>query len=139
MFLNLESLLCAKFGLASNEVIEFWLSPYFFSLEERQRAERRTRETKGLQHSPRWFDPSSEIAPTPWGDLEVYRYNGKYDEYRAAMDSSDNVEEIDIGSTEFNPWQYANLATEWDIHHVCLPLHVWFPFLFSQLALIVLG
>ncbi|CAL5388301.1 unnamed protein product [Camellia sinensis] len=81
-------------------------------LEEKQRAEKRTRETKGEQFTPRWFDPSSEIAPTPWGELEVYRYNGKYDEHRAAMDSSSNIEETDIGSMDFNPWQYGNLATE---------------------------
>ncbi|KAE9455602.1 hypothetical protein C3L33_12498, partial [Rhododendron williamsianum] len=81
-------------------------------LEERQRAEKRIKETKGLQHTPRWFDPTSEIAPTPWGELEVYHYNGKYDEHRAAMDGSDDIEEIDIRSTEFNPWQYGNLATE---------------------------
>ncbi|CAL5351297.1 unnamed protein product [Camellia sinensis] len=81
-------------------------------LEERQRAEKRIRESKGQQHIPRWFDPSSDVAPTPWGDLEVYQYNGKYDEHRAAMDSSDNIGEIDVRSTEFNPWQYGNLATE---------------------------
>ncbi|KAG5553939.1 hypothetical protein RHGRI_011714 [Rhododendron griersonianum] len=81
-------------------------------LEERQRAEKRIKETKGLQHTPRWFDLTSEIAPTPWGELEIYHYNGKYDEHRAAMDGSGDIEEIDISSTEFNPWQYGNLATE---------------------------
>ncbi|XP_058209101.1 oxysterol-binding protein-related protein 3C-like [Rhododendron vialii] len=81
-------------------------------LEERQRAEKRIKETKGLQHTPRWFDLTSEIAPTPWGELEVYHYNGKYDEHRAAMDGSGDIEEIDIRSTEFNPWQFGNLATE---------------------------
>ncbi|KAI8560514.1 hypothetical protein RHMOL_Rhmol04G0262300 [Rhododendron molle] len=81
-------------------------------LEERQRAEKRIKETKGLQHTPRWFDLTSEIAPTPWGELEVYHYNGKYDEHRAAMDGSGDIEEIDIRLTEFNPWQYGNLATE---------------------------
>ncbi|KAF7144707.1 hypothetical protein RHSIM_Rhsim04G0157800 [Rhododendron simsii] len=81
-------------------------------LEERQRAEKRIKETKGLQHTPRWFDLTSEIAPTPWGELEVYQYNGKYDEHRAAMDGSGDIEETDIRSTEFNPWQFGNLATE---------------------------
>ncbi|PSS23765.1 Oxysterol-binding protein-related protein like [Actinidia chinensis var. chinensis] len=82
-------------------------------LEERQRAEKRIRETKGEQYMPKWFDPTSEMAPTPWGDLEVYHYNGKYNEHRAAMDnSSDNIEKTDVRSTEFNPWQYGNLATE---------------------------
>jgi len=82
------------------------------SLEEKQRAEKRLRETKGQQFTPRWFDRSTEIAPTPWGDLEIYQFNGKYDEHRAAMDSSANIEEIDIASTEFNPWQFGNLARE---------------------------
>ncbi|XAR50925.1 hypothetical protein NMG60_11005392 [Bertholletia excelsa] len=80
------------------------------SLEERQRAEKRIREAKGEEFTPRWFDPSNEIAPTPWGDLEVYHYNGKYDERRASVDRLDNVEEIDLGSSEFNPWQYGDLV-----------------------------
>uniref|UniRef100_A0A5B7BVU2 Putative oxysterol-binding protein-related protein 3C-like n=1 Tax=Davidia involucrata TaxID=16924 RepID=A0A5B7BVU2_DAVIN len=82
------------------------------SLEERQRAEKKIREAKGHQFTPRWFAPSTEIAPTPWGDLEVYHYNGKYDEFRASIDNSDSNEEVDINSTEFNPWQYGNLAAE---------------------------
>ncbi|CAK9185313.1 unnamed protein product [Ilex paraguariensis] len=82
------------------------------SLEERQRAEKRMREAKGHQYTPKWFDLSSEIAPTPWGDLEVYKYNGKYAEHRAAVDNSDSIEEVDIRSTEFNPWHYGNLAAE---------------------------
>lgn len=82
------------------------------SLEERQRAEKKNREAKGQQFTPRWFELSDEISPTPWGDLEVYRYNGKYDEFRAAADNSDSIEEMDIRSKEFNPWQFANLAAE---------------------------
>ena len=79
-------------------------------LEERQRAEKRNREDKGHHFTPRWFDITSEISPTPWGDLEVCRYNGKYSEYRASVDSSDTIEEADVSSTEFNPWQYGNLG-----------------------------
>ncbi|KAF9679927.1 hypothetical protein SADUNF_Sadunf06G0066600 [Salix dunnii] len=82
------------------------------SLEERQRAEKRNREDKSQQFTSRWFDQTDEIHPTPWGDLEVYRYNGKYTEHRAAIDSSGSVEETDIQSMEFNPWQYENLAPE---------------------------
>ncbi|CAK7333977.1 unnamed protein product [Dovyalis caffra] len=82
------------------------------SLEERQRAEKRNREAKGQQFTPRWFDQTDEIHPTPWGDLEVYQYNGKYTEHRAAKDNSDSIEESDIQSMEFNPWQYENLAAE---------------------------
>ncbi|RVW87402.1 Oxysterol-binding protein-related protein 3A [Vitis vinifera] len=74
-------------------------------LEEKQRAEKRNREAQGHQFTPRWFDITSEISPTPWGDLEVCRYNGKYSEYRASVDSSDSIEEVDVSSTEFNPWQ----------------------------------
>uniref|UniRef100_A0A2P2LDM3 Oxysterol binding protein n=3 Tax=Rhizophora mucronata TaxID=61149 RepID=A0A2P2LDM3_RHIMU len=82
------------------------------SLEERQRAEKRNREAKGQQFTPRWFDQTSEIHPTPWGDLEVYQFNGKYLQHRAVIDSSDSIEEIDNKSIEFNPWQYQNLAAE---------------------------
>ncbi|CAI0427174.1 unnamed protein product [Linum tenue] len=79
-------------------------------LEERQRAEKRLREAKGEQFTPKWFDQTNEVHPTPWGDLELYQYNGKYTEHRAAIDtSSDTVEEVtDIQSLEFNPWQYPN-------------------------------
>lgn len=82
------------------------------SLEERQRAEKRSRAAKGHQFTPRWFDFTSEITPTPWGDLEVYQYNGKYTEHRASMDNSDSTGEDNGQSTEFNPWQYGNLAAE---------------------------
>ncbi|KAL5549903.1 hypothetical protein UlMin_000079 [Ulmus minor] len=80
------------------------------SLEERQRAEKRNREASGHQFTPRWFDQTDEIFPTPWGDLEIYSYNGKYSEHRAAVDSSNSDEVSDVKSTEFNPWQYENLA-----------------------------
>lgn len=83
-----------------------------FRLEERQRAEKKTREAKGHQFSPRWFDLTDEVAPTPWGDLEIYQYNGKYTEHRAAVDSSDSIDEVDAKSIEFNPWQYGNLSAE---------------------------
>ncbi|XP_019161666.1 PREDICTED: oxysterol-binding protein-related protein 3A-like [Ipomoea nil] len=77
------------------------------SLEERQRAEKRMREAKGDEYKPKWFDLTTEISPTPWGELEVYRYNGKYDEHRAAIENSDCVvEDVKAESTEFNPWQY---------------------------------
>ncbi|XVF20036.1 hypothetical protein REPUB_Repub11eG0163400 [Reevesia pubescens] len=82
------------------------------SLEERQRAEKRTREAKGQQFTPRWFDLTNEVTATPWGDLEIYLYNGKYTEHRAAVDSSDSINEVDITSIEFNPWQYGNSSTE---------------------------
>lgn len=82
----------------------------YVSLEERQRAEKRNREAKGDQFSPRWFDLTEEIATTPWGDMEVYQYNGKYTEHRAAIDSSDIVEVEDVKTKEFNPWQYNDLS-----------------------------
>lgn len=83
-----------------------------FSLEERQRAEKRNREANGHQFTPRWFNLTDEITPTPWGDLDVYEYNGKYTEHRAIIDNSDSIEEGDIKSIEFNPWQYGNLSTK---------------------------
>ncbi|KAG2690575.1 hypothetical protein I3760_09G193700 [Carya illinoinensis] len=79
-------------------------------LEERQRSEKRNREANGHEFTPRWFDLTSEISPTPWGDLEVYSFNGKYAEHRAAV--VDSVDETDVTSTEFNPWQYQNLANQ---------------------------
>lgn len=81
-------------------------------LEERQRAEKKIRETKGEKFIPKWFEAEEEMVPTPWGDLELYRYNGKYDEYRASADASGSggEGENDIRSMEFNPWKYAELS-----------------------------
>lgn len=90
----------------------FLFPPHSISLEERQRAEKRTREAKGHQFSPRWFDLTEEVTSTPWGDLEIYQFNGKYSEHRAAVESSGSVDEIDVKSIEFNPWQYGNLSAE---------------------------
>ncbi|XP_044486945.1 oxysterol-binding protein-related protein 3A-like [Mangifera indica] len=75
-------------------------------LEERQRAEKRTREAKGDKFTPKWFDITDEVASTPWGELEVYKYNGKYAEHRVALNSLNSNEEMNAKSTEFNPWQY---------------------------------
>lgn len=72
----------------------------FDRLEERQRAEKRTRESKKDEFKPKWFELTDEMATTPWGELEVYRYNGKYEQYRAGVGSSDK------SSQEFDPWQY---------------------------------
>ncbi|KAL0417872.1 UNVERIFIED_CONTAM: Oxysterol-binding protein-related protein 3C [Sesamum radiatum] len=80
------------------------------SLEERQRAEKRNREAKGDQFNPKWFDQTEEVVPTPWGDLELYRFNGKYIDHRNSIDSSDAVDTGDVQSIEFCPWQYANLS-----------------------------
>lgn len=62
--------------------------------------------------APKWFDLSDEVTPTPWGDLEVYRYNGKYSELRATLDNSESLGEINPETTEFNPWQYEDSAAE---------------------------
>ncbi|KAG6526980.1 hypothetical protein ZIOFF_009067 [Zingiber officinale] len=83
------------------------------SLEERQRAEKRIREARGDQFTPRWFNMTSEVTATPWGDLEeIYEYNGKYTEHRVRIDSSDSVNEVDNTSIEFNPWQYSDSASQ---------------------------
>ncbi|KAF2556716.1 hypothetical protein F2Q68_00018066 [Brassica cretica] len=79
------------------------------SLEERQRAEKRTREEKGQSFTPKWFDITEEVTPTPWGDLEVYQFNGKYSEHREAADSSED--NTDPKSIQFNPWQFQDLST----------------------------
>ncbi|KAL1200559.1 Oxysterol-binding protein-related protein 3A [Cardamine amara subsp. amara] len=79
------------------------------SLEERQRAEKRNREEKGQRFVPKWFDETEEVTPTPWGDLEVYQFNGKYSVHRAAAD--DNSEDnTDVKLTQFNPWQFQDLS-----------------------------
>lgn len=92
---------------------DIYLLFFLFSLEERQRAEKRAREEKGHKFSPRWFELTEEVTSTPWGDLEIYQYNGKYAEHRAAADNSASVvDDVDVKSIEFNPWQYGDLATE---------------------------
>jgi hypothetical protein len=83
-----------------------------FRLEEQQRAEKRTREAKGEEFMPKWFKMTNEVAPTPWGDLEVYEYNGKYTEHRVAIDSSNVADETDVTSVEFNPWQYGSSSSQ---------------------------
>ncbi|KAF3775727.1 Oxysterol-binding protein-related protein 3C [Nymphaea thermarum] len=80
------------------------------SLEERQRGEKRHREANGDKFTARWFSLTGEVTPTPWGDLEVYEYNGKYAEHRAAIGSADSSVEVDLKSIEFNPWQYGELS-----------------------------
>lgn len=67
----------------------------------------------GHQFTPRWFNMTGEITPTPWSDLEVYEYNGKYTEHRARIDSSDSIDDdVDIKTIEFNPWQYGDSSTQ---------------------------
>uniref|UniRef100_A0A7N0UJU2 Oxysterol-binding protein n=1 Tax=Kalanchoe fedtschenkoi TaxID=63787 RepID=A0A7N0UJU2_KALFE len=76
-------------------------------LEEMQRAEKRTREADGQPFKPRWFDLTDEVVPTPWGDLEVYRYSSRYSQHRAVDGSQDAASENeDVETTEFNPWQF---------------------------------
>ncbi|KAL9322886.1 hypothetical protein ACSQ67_010939 [Phaseolus vulgaris] len=82
------------------------------SLEERQRAEKKIREAKEQKFAPRWFDLTEEVTSTPWGDLEIYHYNGKYTEYRTAIGNPDNIDHVDNKEIPFNPWQYVNLSTE---------------------------
>lgn len=87
----------------------FTLRLFLNSLEERQRAEKRTREAEGHNFTPRWFDLTEEVTTTPWGDLEIYQYNGKYSEHRAAIDNSGSSDDsVDVKSIEFNPWQFGN-------------------------------
>ncbi|KAL3850661.1 hypothetical protein ACJIZ3_012543 [Penstemon smallii] len=81
-------------------------------LEEKQRAEKRSREAKSDKFSPKWFDQTDEITPTPWGDLEIYHYNGKYTEHRNVIDTSDAIDTGDSQSVEFNPWQYGDSSQE---------------------------
>ncbi|XP_018445238.1 oxysterol-binding protein-related protein 3A [Raphanus sativus] len=77
-------------------------------LEERQRAEKRSREQTGQPFVPKWFDETDEVTPTPWGDLEVYQFNGKYLVHRAAANNSEI--NTDMKSTQFNPWQFQDTS-----------------------------
>lgn len=79
-------------------------------LEEQQRDEKRIREAKGDQFTPKWFDLTTEISSTPWGELELYRYNGKYAQHSAAIAKSGSIKKNESGLLDFNPWQYDNLA-----------------------------
>lgn len=78
------------------------------NLEERQRAEKRMREAKKESFSPRWFNLTGDIAPTPWGDVEIYEYNGKYDELRKQEQAQAGkpVDEEALKSIPFKPWQF---------------------------------
>ncbi|KAF3784749.1 Oxysterol-binding protein-related protein 3A [Nymphaea thermarum] len=80
------------------------------SLEDRQRAEKRKREANGDKFTPNWFNVTGEVTQTPWGDLEIYEYNGKYTEHRAAVENSSSTVEVDVKSIDFNPWQYDSLC-----------------------------
>jgi hypothetical protein len=65
-----------------------------------------------VEFKPRWFELTEEVTSTPWGDLEVYKYNGKYTEHRKLLDNSDtgktNIEQLK--SIVFNPWQFDSPA-----------------------------
>ena len=83
---------------------------FYYSLEEKQRSEKRTRDAKGQKYIPRWFDVTEEVAVTPWGDLEIYEYNGKYSKHRDEIGDVDVNGDDDVSKMEFNPWQYGNVV-----------------------------
>ncbi len=70
---------------------------------------------------------TKDISPTPWGDLEIYEYNGKYTARRQAIDSANSGKEIDIEelkSIAYNPWQYESVEDS-TLHEVqTLPISV---------------
>ncbi|KAG0607356.1 hypothetical protein M758_8G021900 [Ceratodon purpureus] len=74
-------------------------------LEERQRAEKKLREARKQEFIPRWFKMSGDIAPTPWGDLEVYEYNGKYGKHLESIPAVQTVDVEDPKCIAFDPWQ----------------------------------
>ncbi|RZC91583.1 hypothetical protein C5167_027646 [Papaver somniferum] len=76
-------------------------------LEVRQRKERKRREANIDKYTPKWFDLTGEAVITPYGDTQVYKYNGKYDEHRETVNSLNiSADEVDGQPTEFDPWQY---------------------------------
>ncbi|CAH8269764.1 unnamed protein product [Arabidopsis lyrata] len=82
----------------------------FFSFWRRDKELRREadREEKGQIFAPKWFDETEEVTPTPWGDLEVYQFNGKYSVHRATADNSEDTTDVKV--TQFNPWQFQDLS-----------------------------
>lgn len=80
-------------------------------MEERQRAEKRQREAANQEFIPKWFRLTGDITSTPWGDMEIYEYNGKYTEHRAQIYASSSEADIDSKSLEFNPWQFKESET----------------------------
>eukprot|EP00475_Leptophrys_vorax_P039165 TRINITY_DN7022_c0_g1_i1.p1 TRINITY_DN7022_c0_g1~~TRINITY_DN7022_c0_g1_i1.p1 ORF type:complete len:456 (+),score=66.76 TRINITY_DN7022_c0_g1_i1:85-1368(+) len=75
-------------------------------LEERQRAERREREKRKEGYTSKWFRPTGEEAITPWGELEIYEYNGAYNERK---DSKESAKVEEVASQEFDPWQFKDV------------------------------
>ncbi|XP_026400693.1 oxysterol-binding protein-related protein 3B-like, partial [Papaver somniferum] len=71
-------------------------------LEVKQRKERKSRETNGDTFTPKWFDLTNEVVTTPYGETPIYKYNYKYNEHRAKVNSLIEV----VQPIEFNPWQY---------------------------------
>ncbi|KAI3996303.1 hypothetical protein MKX01_026771 [Papaver californicum] len=58
------------------------------------------------RYSPEWFNRTDEIVTTQWGELEVYQFNGKYNERRALLNSSsEDSGASNVRATEFHPWQ----------------------------------
>ncbi|MCO5581874.1 hypothetical protein L7F22_035763 [Adiantum nelumboides] len=80
-------------------------------MEERQRAEKRLRESSDQEFTPKWFRLTGDITSTPWGDMEIYEYNGKYTEHRNQIDASSSEPDVDAKSLEFNPWQFKESET----------------------------
>lgn len=80
-------------------------------MEERQRAEKRQREASNQEFTPKWFTITGDITSTPWGDMEIYEYNGKYTERRAQIEASADEAEFDSENSEFNPWQFNEIQT----------------------------
>eukprot|EP00897_Mesotaenium_endlicherianum_P002073 jgi/Mesen1/1894/ME000143S00948 len=75
-------------------------------LEERQRAEKKEREAKGLPFVPRWFEMSGEVAHTPWAELEVLKFKeSDFKQHRDVVEKN-APPPADPDSLEFSPWQF---------------------------------
>ncbi|EFH38609.1 predicted protein [Arabidopsis lyrata subsp. lyrata] len=79
-------------------------------LQQRDKELRREadREEKRQRFAPKWFDETEEVTPTPWGDLQVYQFNGKYSVHRATADNSEDTTNVKLN--QFNPWQFQDLS-----------------------------
>lgn len=76
-------------------------------LEEKQRAEKKQRERLNQEFTPKWFRITEDTVTTPWGDLEIYEFNGKYMQHRAQSDVNMQEHDADLKNLEFNPWQFS--------------------------------
>ncbi|EFJ19778.1 hypothetical protein SELMODRAFT_153241 [Selaginella moellendorffii] len=81
-------------------------------MEDKQRAEKKVRESRSEKFTPKWFTLTEDVSTTPWGDLEIYEFNGKYAEHRAKVEAESSGDRVDQTGITFNPWQYDDSSVQ---------------------------